>query len=183
MFETSKGRKFDNSHLTGYLALQEDREIIGGPYLGKRFADAWDGWAFGSPLEEMPRERFLAYVELYNIGWIVAHSEPLKQYLDTVESVTPEAQFQFVQTYRVQREHSYFAEGQGRVAERTHNRLVLDDLEGEHVVLRYHYFPRLTSTPPITIESVYYLDDPHPFIKLTRPPPRLDSRPPARTRP
>jgi hypothetical protein len=111
---------------------------------------------------------------LYNIGWIVAHSESLKRYLDNMESVTPEAHFQFVQTYRVQREHSYFSEGQGRIAERAHNRLVLDGLEGEYVVLRYHYFPRLESTPPITIESVYYLDDPDPFIKLTRPPPRLE---------
>jgi hypothetical protein len=111
MFETSKGRKFDNSHLTGYLALQEDREIIGGPYLGKRFADTWDGWAFGSPLEEMPRERFLAYVELYNIGWVVAHSESLKQYLEGMESLTPDAQYEFVQAFRVQRKHSYFAEG------------------------------------------------------------------------
>ncbi len=176
MLETSKGRKFDNSHLAGYLALQEDREIIGGPYLGKRFADAWDGWAFGGPLEEMSPDRFLAYIDLYNIGWIVAHSESLKRYLDNMESVTPEAHFQFVQTYRVQREHSYFSEGQGRIAERAHNRLVLDGLEGEYVVLRYHYFPRLESTPPITIESVYYLDDPDPFIKLNRPPPRLELR-------
>ncbi len=174
MFETSKGRKYDNSHLTGYLALQEDREIIGGPYLAKRFADVWDGWAFGSPLEELPPERFLAYLDLYNIGWIVAHSEALKQYLDTMESVTPEAQFNMVRTYRVRREHSYFVEGQGRVAQRKHNRLVLDGLEGESVVLRYHYFPQLESTPPVTIESVYYLDDPHPFIKLTRPPTRLE---------
>ena len=78
------------------------------------------------------------------------------------------------QTYRVMREHSFFAEGRGRVAQRTHNRLVLDGLEGEEVVLRYHYFPRLESTPPVTIESVYYLDDPDPFIKLTRPPPHLE---------
>jgi hypothetical protein len=174
MFETSKGRRFDNSHLTGYLALQEDREIIGGPYLAKRFADVWDGWAFGRPLEELPPERFLAYIELYNIGWIIAHSEPLKRYLESIESVIPEAQFQMAQTYRVMREHSFFAEGRGRVAQRTHNRLVLDGLEGEEVVLRYHYFPRLESTPPVTIDSVYYLDDPDPFIKLTRPPSHLE---------
>ena len=40
------------------------------------------------PLEEMPQERFLAYIELYNIGWIVAHSESLKQYLDAMESIS-----------------------------------------------------------------------------------------------
>ena len=91
-----------------------------------------------------------------------------------ISEVTPGAQFEMVQTYRIQREHSYFAEGQGRVVERRHNRLVLDGLEGESVVLRYHYFPQLESTPPITIESVYFADDPHPFIKLTQPPSRVE---------
>ena len=65
---------------------------------------------------------------------------------------------------------TFFLQGSGQVAARAINRLDLANLEGETVVLKYHFVPGMRAEPPTRIDGVRMLDDPQPFIRITRPP-------------
>src|SRR5439155_22711933 len=109
-------------------------------------------------------------LELYNVGWIVAHSNVSRQYFDSMPGIVPLDVFREVKTYKVDRSLSFFVSGVGRIVGRSHNRLVLTDLIGDEVVLRYHYYLGLKSEPCATLVPTYFLDDPNPFIKIVNPP-------------
>ena len=50
-------------------------------------ASSWDGQAFGTPIAAMTHDNFRRYLELYNVGWIVAHSPEMKQYLSNAPGI------------------------------------------------------------------------------------------------
>lgn len=166
LFETSKGRVHDGGHLAGYYAYTSKREFIGGPYTFRYFAGFWDGFVFGRPITDIPRDDFLEYMDLYNIGWIMAHSEVSKEYFESFD------EFNYVDSYRelsffvVDREHSFFAKGSGKVDTTVANRIALNDLKGSQIVLKYHFIPGLVASPEADITPVYIGDDPLPFIQL-----------------
>ncbi|MEL7449496.1 MAG: hypothetical protein AAFN78_09820, partial [Pseudomonadota bacterium] len=173
LFETSNARIHDGYHVAGYLAYSADREFIGGAYVFHYFANFTDGFLFGHDIGDLSHEDFAAYAELYNLGWIIAHSEASKARFDAVPWLEASDTFGVLATYRINREHSYFAEGRGRVTARAHSRLELSDLEGDSVVLKYHYMRGLATEPPTALEPVYRGDDPNPFIRIDNPPPEL----------
>ena len=169
LFETSKGRIHDGGHLAGYYAYKSGREFIGGPYTFRYFAGFWDGFVFGRPITDIPREEFLVYLELYNVGWVMAHSEVSKQYFESIEEISHVESYRELSFYVVDREHSFFAKGSGKVDATAANRIALTDLQGSQVVLKYHYIEGLTATPKTAITPVYLSDDPLPFIALDNP--------------
>jgi hypothetical protein len=75
--------------------------------------------------------------------------------------------------YRVDAPHSFFLQGTGRVVARSINRIDLDDLEGQTIILKYHFVPGLQAQPPAAIDGVLMPGDPQPFIRITRPPKAL----------
>ena len=174
LFETSRGRIHDGSHIAGYLAYVTDREFIGGHYPDSYFADFTDGRLFGRSIDELTEDAWASYADLYNLGWIVAHSDDSKAVFDRFEDVVPEATFRDLKMYRVMRDRNFFASGSGQVADRRHNRLVLTDVAGDEVVLRYHYLRGLRSRPRVDLEPVQLLDDPNPFIRVREPPAQLE---------
>lgn len=118
----------------------------------------------------MPVGRFYEYLDLYNVGWILAHSEGLKRYLDGIPTVSLVSSMDPLSLYRVDIDHSFFMQGEGKVTARAVNRIDLEELKGEVIVLKYHYVPGIRAEPDVRIDGVRLLDDPEPFIRIIQPP-------------
>lgn len=170
LFETSLGRIHDGDHLAGYYAYTSNREFIGGPYPYSYFAGFWDGFVFGLPIEEIPPQKFVDYLKLYNIGWIIAHSNESKAYFKQFDTIIPGTSFNELQFYTVNEKHDFFIKGSGLVKERKHNFLHLAELTGDVIELKYHYFDKLKTNVDVKIEPAYHMDDPIPFIRIINPP-------------
>lgn len=164
MFETSKARIHDRAHMAGYYAVTSRREFIGGPYALMSY---WDGFAFGKRLDQISVDEFRRLLEIYNIGWIVAHSVQSRQYLSIVPGVVPAGEYDDLRAYRVLQPLSFFIAGSGRIQERGINRVVLADLKGAEVILKYHYVAGLTADPSARIEEYRLPGIPQPFVRLT----------------
>lgn len=173
LFETANHRVHDESHIAGYYANASNREFIGGPYPFSHFAGYWDGILFNRPIETWPKDEFNQYLELYNIGWIIAYSSQSKNYYSSMENVHMLAQHQEVTIYAVDRALSYFQVGSGKLSKREHNKLEFTDIRGDSIVLRYHFSNRLQSEPPLPLLPVKLLGDPIPFIEIRQPPSTL----------
>ncbi|HPQ68652.1 MAG TPA: hypothetical protein PKW95_05955 [bacterium] len=95
-------------------------------------------------LGEAAHRRLLA---AYNIGWVVAYSERLKQALHARPALyTPLRTIDCLEIFGVEREPSWFLAGSGKVAA-ARNRLRLSDLvpdEQGRIVLAYHYYDSLS---------------------------------------
>jgi hypothetical protein len=159
--------------MAGYYAFSSQREFIGGAYPKQLFASSWDGFMFGKPIAQISTERMAEYFAVYNIGAIVVHSEAAKNYFDAMPGVRFDADHGILRAYLVDGEHSYFLKGSGHVQERGHNHVLITDIKGPELVLKYHYVPGLVTDPPTLIQGIRLLDDPKPFVRIVDPPPRL----------
>ena len=173
LFETSNGRIHDGGHMAGYYAYTSGREFIGGPYPFTNFAGSWDGTMFGKPIGQISQSDFAHYLDLYNIGWILVHSEEAKRYLDQLPGVFPAGHNGVLNAYRCERPLTYFISGSGDILEQGTNRLVLGHLTGPEVVIKFHYIPGLKSDPPATVVPIRLMDDPNPFIRIVNPPAQI----------
>jgi hypothetical protein len=59
------------------------------------------------------------------------------------------------------------------VVEQRTNNLVLDNVAGSEIVLKFHYVPGIKSDPPTTILPIQVTDDPNPFIRILNPPKQI----------
>jgi len=173
LFETSEARIHDGAHMAGYYAHESRREFIGGPYPFANFAGFWDATAFGKPIEQISQPTFSRYLDVYNVGWILVHSTAAKRYLDNMPGVVPVAGYRELKAYRYERPLTYFLVGDGQVAEQRTNNLVLDNVAGSEIVIKFHYVPGIKSDPHTTILAIRLMDDPNPFIRILNPPKRL----------
>jgi hypothetical protein len=175
LFETSLGRIHDGAHIAGPLAHALGRELIGGPYVYMHHAGFWDGQLFGRSIRSFGADEFTQRLKLYNVGWIVVHSESSKAFLKTLPAARLLAEQGPVAVYAWDGAPlSYVLKGAGQVASRGLNRLTLHGLGGDEVILKYHFVPGLQATPAATLEPVLLPGDPQPFIRLVRPPARLE---------
>jgi hypothetical protein len=166
LFETSKARIHDQAHMAGYYALTSDREFIGGPYPFMFTASFWDGTLFGRPVDSIAQAEFERDLDLYNIGWVVAHSEASKRYLAGIPSLVEVAVHDDLTVYRATRALDYFAAGKGRIEERSINRVVLSGLESDEVIVKYHFVPGLTADAPAEVQPVSLAGDDRPFVRI-----------------
>jgi hypothetical protein len=167
LFETSKGRIHDGAHMAGYYAASADREFIGGPYPFMFRAGFWDDFAFGEPLDAMSPDRFDQLVHLYNVGWIVVHSGAAKRFLSSAPNVVQVGEHDDLRLYRVDGPLSYFLAGNGRVEARGINRLVLSDLDGSEIIVKYHFVPGLSGGSSAKVEPVAVPGALGSFTKVT----------------
>lgn len=170
LFEVSLPRLYDGGRIPGYLALETGREFIGGPYPHIRGATFQKGYAFNRALTELPPQLFIDYLDLYNVGWIIANTTINKDYVDTVPGLEMVASYKEFTIYKVPRTPGFFLKGQGTISKREHNRLEVTDVTGEAVVLKYHYTKRLAIEPPAKMYPVKTDLDPVPFIGIDAPP-------------
>lgn len=169
LFETSMARVHDGGHIVGYLQLQSGREFIGGPY-NNFFAGTRDGWMFGRPLADIDPATFAAYLRLYNVGWIVVHSDTARRYLARLgERLVSGPVLDGLQTYSVDQPAGFVERGRAAVVTRDYGRLVVEQrgAPGEDIVLRYHFVPGLHAADGSSVQPVYLMDDPQPFIRVT----------------
>lgn len=172
-FENSLARIHDGAHMAGAYALQTGREFIGGPYPFTDFASGWDGWAFGRPLKASDGAGLSRYLDLYNVKWILCHSEACRATMAGLPDAAQTATIGPVTAFTRRMAPSYFFAGKGTVLERCINRIEVEAMEADEVVLKYHWVPGLVAEPPVQIEKRSLLDDPRPFIAIAHPPKRF----------
>lgn len=171
LFETSLARKHGGGHIAGYLALRTGREFIGAPYpflMPER--SFWDKVGFGHPLAELTPEKLVAGLELYNVGWIVAHSEELARRLAELPQARLLAQQGDIRIFGIDRPLSYFQSGDARVVARDFNRLEVAAKAGDTLVMRYQWIKGISTTPPSNIEPISLSPDLPPFIRISDAP-------------
>ncbi|MFN7951891.1 MAG: hypothetical protein U0610_09190 [bacterium] len=173
---------YDGSYALGPLALETERELIGGPTpwirLRHRFASFTAGEAFGARLAELSPERLRRDLELYDVTAIAAWHGESRAALDAlVPYVKPVGERGRFRLYEVAREASSFEEGRGRVNARW-GALELADVEPAdgQIVLRYHWADGMVAVPSGTVEPVWIGDDPVPFVRVVAPPRALELR-------
>jgi hypothetical protein len=167
LFETSLSRKHGGGHIAGYLALRTRREFIGAPYpflMPER--SFWDHSAFGRPLAELSAERLSAGLELYNVGWIITHSEELGRRVTGLPHARLLAQREGMRIFGLDRTLSYFHSGDAEVMDRGFDRLEVSARPGADLMLRYHWIDGIGFTPAIQAEPVFLSPDYPPFIRI-----------------
>jgi hypothetical protein len=176
LFEESPGRIYDGARIAGYLAYKSGREFIGGPYPFRHFAAFWDNWLFDRPISQLSPEQLDGLLRRYNIGWAIVHSPSAKALLERVPGSRKAEEFQEVALYALDPSAGFFELGSGKVRARDHNHLEFEDVHGDRVILRYHYFPGVEVDPPAEIHPIRIGDDPTPFIELIQPQARFTLR-------
>jgi hypothetical protein len=153
-------------------------EVIGGPYplvwLQHNFANfaALHGLevpdairAFGRTLSELSPEQLRSYLEVYNVGWVVAYTDESVQAFGHETWLEPLAQVGRYRIYGNDDPASPFARGTGSVRVEYGALYVSNASQGE-LILKYHWAPFLAIDPPQDIAPQLILDDPVPFIRL-----------------
>jgi hypothetical protein len=170
LFQVSKGRIHDGAHMAGYLALTSDREFAGGPYPYMFYSGFYEDTLFDRPIDNLTGPEVVKYLNLYNVGWVIAYSESAKRLLDTLPQLELGVSHGPFNFYTVKGEHNFFLEGTGRIVGRTFGRVELDSVSGGSVTLKYHYVPGLRTEPSRQVEPVMHLGIPTPFIRIVNPP-------------
>jgi hypothetical protein len=171
LFETSLARKHGGGHIAGYLTLRTKREFIGAPYpflMPER--SFWDKAGFGRPLAELTTKQLVAGLDLYNVGWVIAHSEELSQRVAELPQARLLAQRDGIHIFGINRPLSYFEVGDAHVVERNFDRLEISAKPGDKLILRYHWLKGISTTPKSQIEPISLSPDLPPFIQITNAP-------------
>jgi len=180
LFEESgdeTGFVHDGVYLSNFVALGSGRQLIGGPinlYNDRHhFAEFHSGRLFKRDIGSLSDAELRNYLSLYNIGVIAAfHPASIKRLHALPGFVTFVERLGALHLFKVNQALTWFVEGRGKVTARL-NRLELSELEGNSVILKYHWIDGLKSVPSVHIEPVHFADDPIPFIKIINPPTTL----------
>lgn len=174
LFETSNSRFYDTGHLAGVLALWSGRAFIGGPLPMQFYAGFWDHTLFGRDISEFTPDEFMRHMAIYNVGWIIAYHKETKSFLEGFGRIRKVDDQFGISFYEVELDdYTHILQGEGRLVSWRTNRLEFSGLEGDKVILKFHYMEGLRCTPQCDVRPVQIGDDPTPFIELTNPPSRL----------
>ena len=166
---------FQRGRFSGTLATRNGIELIGGPYLHAalttNFTQFGEGKLFGRA--DWDRDFFVRYARLYRPSAILCWSPHARAFCransDLIRIVEDDG---VLMIGRVQGFGGDTIRGKADV-DATPGRLrvsgMTPDLDGS-VVLRYHFVPCLTTSPPVACEPEPLEGDPVPFIRL-RPTP------------
>jgi hypothetical protein len=158
----------DGMPLQALVPIYTRRELLGGPQpdmlpLQARF-DFGAGALAGRPLADWSSAGFDTLLQRYNIGAAVAWSPAARAFLARqARSMTRVATLYGFDLYTVERPAGWLSGGTGRVRA-DYDRIELVDLQGDELVLKYHWIDGLQSTPPVPLERVAVPADPVGFI-------------------
>lgn len=180
LFEESgdeTGFAYDGVYLSNFVAHETRRELIGGPanlYNDRHhFAEFHSGRLCKRDIRSLSDEEVRAYFKLYNIGAVVAFDpRSIDRLLAMKDLVKFERRVGKVVLMKVTQPLNWFVEGNGTVHAEM-NAIHCSNVSGNPVILKYHWIEGLRADPPAQIESVTFLDDPIPFIKIIDPPPQF----------
>jgi hypothetical protein len=174
LFETSLSRIHGGGHIAGMLALRTRREFIGAPYpYSSPAVSFWDNVGFGKPIRDLGVDQFSVGLDLYNVGWIIAHSSSLIHLVNSLQNAQLAAEFGAIRIFKINRTLSYLQSGVGHVQAREFNHVVVADAAGPELILRYNWVAGLTTVPPARIEPVQVHPDFAPLIRVVSPPGRF----------
>ncbi|KQV79082.1 hypothetical protein ASD15_20680 [Massilia sp. Root351] len=170
-FETSLGRVHGGGHVAGLVALKSGRELIGAGYpFSLPEVSLWDRSVFGRPIAEVTPAQLWQGLDLYNVGWVAAHSPELQRAMAALPRARAVADIGPVRMYQLDRPLSFVAAGQARIAGRGVNRLELAGAAGGELVLRYHWLPGLVASNGAVLEPAPSAPGFPPFIRVRNPP-------------
>jgi hypothetical protein len=180
LFEESgdeTGFVYDRVYLSSLVPYLTGRQLIGGPinlYNDRHhFAEFHSGKIFKKEIQTLTDKELGNYLQLYNIGAVVAFHPASIQRLQAIPGlVTLEQRIGPVHLMRVHQPLTWFVQGEGKLKAEL-NRLELSELKGSEIILKFHWVDGLTTHPLTKLERVNLADDPIPFIKLVNPPAAL----------
>lgn len=172
-FETSLARVHDGTHVAGWLAAHSGREFVGGPYPFTDAVGAWDGIAFGERLEDMSADRLGTHLDRYNVRWMLCHSAACSRAMARLPDAKTSTRIGPVTLFERSSSPGFFVSGRGSIESRAIDRVVVRAQPGADIVLRYHWVPGLTASPPARVEPVTVDQDARPFVRVVAPPARF----------
>jgi hypothetical protein len=181
LFEESgdeSGFVHEGIYLSAFLPRWTGRELIGGPanlYLDRHHvAHFCSGRLLNRDMAGFSDDELRAIFRVYNIGAVIAfHPDSVARLLAVPGLVTVARQEGPLTFMKARQPLGWLAEGEGHAVAGP-NVIRCDHVQGDHVVLKYHWVEGLRATPPAAIEPVRLLaDDPIPFIRVNRPPPQF----------
>lgn len=168
--------QYNGAFLSSILAHVTGRQLIGGPspYYNDRhhFANFRSGKLFGRDIATYSPSQLHSYCERYNIRYIIMfHPRSVQAFRNLGEHypLTFSYQTKRFSCVELRRQSNWFITGRGHL-EAKPNRIHCWDVEGNEVVLKYHWVRQLVSQPDLRIEPLRVGDDPIPFIKIVNPP-------------
>ena len=152
-----------------YTGLQ----VIGGPYaliwMPHNFVNFTamgdEVRLFGRDIRQLSRQETRAYLNTYNVGWVVVYTDKSKEFFDPDDSLASVVDAGRYRIYENRARSTFFLSGNGRVRAEYGRLRVSEAAKGE-LVLKYHWSPTLVSVPPQILLPQTVLDDPVPFIKI-----------------
>jgi hypothetical protein len=177
LFEESgdeTGFLYDGMYLSSFIPHATGHQLVGGPinlYNDRHhFAEFHSGILFKRDIMTFGDEELRHYFQTYNIGAIVTfHPQSVQRLLSVPQLVSLDRRLGDLHLMKVNQPLNWFLKGEGNV-EAGLNRIRCSNVEGDEVVLKYHWTEGLAVNPPAKIEPQKILDDPIPFIKIIDPP-------------
>jgi|GEM_PF-1252398 len=183
MIEHPQGEDEESPYMTFYLGLLPSihryvkGEFIGAPRFEAPFVQNRDtrfshDEMFGKKLSDISREELEYKLGLYNVRWIVAIKGTATSYLDRYTDLFEKVkEIDSAHIYEVHLPHKsgYFLKGDGRIKAEI-NRLELSDLQGDDIVIKYHWIDGFKASEGVRIERYPVEGDEAGFIRILRPP-------------
>lgn len=167
--ETLRGAMSYGAPLQALVPIYTRREILGAPR--QRFddrpgLDLGAGRLAGRPLRTWTRDELAAFLDRYAVSTVVAWSDEVRAFLAPFADVL--GPVEDVHGFRVyhRADAASRVEAGSAVVRADYNRIELSAIEGDEIVLRYHWMPGLRATPPVPVERAEVPGDPLGFIRV-----------------
>ena len=168
----------------GILVINTGRQLLGWAHwtcvLSNNFPSITENKIFGKDLSSVQEKELADYLELYNVGWIIARSNNAKKYLyniyrngnlfedlHTIGFIKGKEKLWRFTIFKVKNNPNFIFGGNADVSVEM-NRISIKNLriQDKDIILKYHWHPTLRSTHGLRLEPVYLMDAPVPFIKV-----------------
>lgn len=176
MMEDGPAWAYGNSHLPSIIPLFTGIEQIGGPYpylfIEHGFTTFQIRSTMGMPLREIPPERFLEYIDLYNVRWLLTATPEAAAYVDSLPFVRVLWSSEHFFLFGVATPGSGFASERAASVCASYDLLHVTLASGsdqnppKRILLKYHWDRGLRVAAPSMIFPAKQLDDPVPLILL-----------------
>ncbi|MFO8058752.1 MAG: hypothetical protein R6V10_15805 [bacterium] len=179
-WDTQPGEKalYGGARLVHLLPLLVQRQLVGGPlpnaFIKHHYAGFHDGEFLNEPVKDMTDRVLDRAMRDYNIGWVVAWTQESRERFADYEPTVLEKSIDPFDCFRIDREHSYFLQGSGKV-KAEFNRIHLSELQPESgkVKLSYHFANGLHTEPDSKVKGTGKGPDPVGFITIEDPPKKM----------
>ncbi|NIM20768.1 MAG: hypothetical protein GTO51_11170 [Candidatus Latescibacteria bacterium] len=175
MVEDGPAWTYGDSHIPSILPLLTGVQQIGGPYpftfIEHHFATFQLDKTMGKPLDAMDPEELSAYVELYNVHWVVTATPAAKTVFSRIHGFPSVWSSKHFVLWEVPG-RSTFASEPGVSVRATYDTIHVaisadaGQPAPDSILIRYHWDRGLVASPPARISPVWRLRDPVPFILL-----------------